>query len=134
MLNVHVLYNNYHCFFEENLAFNKQTYQYSGTYKQGNSSKAVDGNSNTDFKRGEPAGSCTMTLRVSQVVPPWWRVDLQQVEHVSEVYIVNRGSDCGCPGRFQNFQIRVGRLIDFLKLFSLTRHCCNPCHVYSPET
>ena len=41
---------------------------------------------------------------------PWWRVDLQQVQHVSEVYIVNRGSECGCPDRFKNFEIRVGRL------------------------
>ena len=93
--------------FTENLAFGKPTYQYSGTYKDGKSSKAVDGNSNTHFQYGKPEGSCTMAVRTNN---PWWRVDLQQVEHVSEVYIVNRGSDCGCPDRFKNFEIRVGML------------------------
>ena len=83
-------------FFQDNLAFGKPTYQYSGTYKDGKSSKAVDGNSNTHFQYGRPVGSCTMTVRSSSVAP-WWRVDLQQVEHVSEVYIVNRGAECGCP-------------------------------------
>ena len=57
---------------------------------------------------GEKKGSCSMTDRSAQVAP-WWRVDLQQVEDVSAVYIVNRGSDCTCPGRFKNFEIRVGR-------------------------
>ena len=47
-------------------------------------------------------------------------MDLQQVEHVSEVYIVNRGSDCGCPDRFKNFEIRVGRLI---KDYTLSQMC-----------
>ena len=69
----------------------------------------MDGNSNSDFKKGKPEGSCTMTLKSGKVAA-WWRVDLKQVEHVSEVYIVNRGSDCGCPGRFKNFEIRVGML------------------------
>ena len=96
------------CFFQENLAFGKPTDQYYGKYKDGRSSKAVDGNSNTDLMKGATKGSCTMTYR-SKNVAPWWRVDLQQVQHVSEVYIVNRGSDCGCPGRFQNFEITVGR-------------------------
>ena len=94
-------------FFQDNLAFGKPTFQYSGKYKDGESSKAVDGNSNTDFQWGNPVGSCTMTFRSSSV-KPWWRVDLGQVEHVSEVYIVNRGADCGCPDRFKNFEIRVG--------------------------
>ncbi|KAL9950685.1 hypothetical protein ACROYT_G043224 [Oculina patagonica] len=89
----------------DNLAFGKPTYQYSGTYKGGKSSKAVDGNSNTHFLYGRPQGSCTFTDKTNN---PWWRVDLQQVEHVSEVYIVNRGSECGCPDRFKNFDIRVG--------------------------
>ena len=96
------------CFFQENLAFGKPTYQYQGTYKDGKSSKAVDGNSNTDFRGGAPEGSCSQTQRTNK---PWWRVDLQQVEHVSEVNIVNRGSECACPDRFKNFEIRVGRLI-----------------------
>ena len=37
-------------------------------------------------------------------------MDLQQVQYVSEVYIVNRGSECGCPDWFKNFEIRVGML------------------------
>ena len=92
-------------FLQDNLAFGKPTYQYSGTYKDGKSHKAVDGNSDTHFQAGRSEGSCTMTLVLKE---PWWRVDLQQVEHVSEVYIVNRGSECGCPDRFKNFEIRVG--------------------------
>ena len=47
---------------------------------------------------------------------PWWKVDLLQDEHVSEVYIVNRGSECGCPDRFKNFEIRVGMLFTILSL------------------
>lgn len=101
------------CFSEDNLAYGKPTDQFKGTYKDGKSSKAVDGNSNTHFTYGRPAGSCTMTVSTPSV-KAWWRVDLQQVEHVSEVYIVNRGSECTCPDRFNNFEIRVGRLIDFL--------------------
>ena len=104
-------HGNYHYFisFEENLAYGKQTYQYRGHYKDGSSSKAVDGNSNTHFQYGKPEGSCTMTDgRQNQ---PWWRVDLGQDELVTEVYVVNRlGSDCGCGNKLDNFEIRVGRL------------------------
>ena len=96
------------CFFQENLAFRKPTDQYKSKYKGGISSRAVDGNSNTHFMGGNATGSCTMTQRTASVAP-WWRVDLQQVQHVSEVYIVNRGSECGCPSRFKNFEITVGR-------------------------
>ena len=38
---------------------------------------------------------------------PWWRVDLEQVEPVNEVYIVNR-VDC-CGDRLNPFEIRVGK-------------------------
>ena len=98
------------CFFQENLAFGKPTYQYFEKYNEGRSSKAVDGNSNTHFMAGNVTGSCTMAKQ-SKNVAPWWRVDLQQVQDVSEVYIVSRGSDCGdnCLGRFQKFEIKVGR-------------------------
>ena len=96
------------CSFQENLAFGKPSDQEFSRYKDGKSSKAVDGNSNPDWMTGAIKGSCTMTKRKGDVAP-WWLVDLQQVEHVSEVYVVNRGSDCGCPDRFKNFEIRVGR-------------------------
>ena len=103
------------CFFQENLAFGKLTYQYLNKYKTGRSSKAVDGNSNTNFMGGAEKGSCTMTQR-SVNVAPWWRVELQQVHLVSEVYIVSRGSECvpSFLGRFKNFEITVGRWIDLL--------------------
>ena len=38
---------------------------------------------------------------------PWWRVDLEQVEPVNEVYIVNRVDCCGF--RLNPFEIRVGK-------------------------
>ena len=101
------------CFFQGNLAYGKPTDQDYSMYNQGRSSRAVDGNSNTHFMAGNATGSCTMTQRDKNVAP-WWRVDLQQVHHVSEVYIVNRGSECGCPSRFQNFEITVGRWTDLL--------------------
>ena len=58
----------------------------------GESGRVVDGISD--------AGSCTVTGREQN---PWWRVDLGQVEPVSEVYIVN-------GDKLDNFEIRVGRL------------------------
>ncbi|KAL9950701.1 hypothetical protein ACROYT_G043242 [Oculina patagonica] len=83
----------------ENLAFGKQTSQIS-TDHGGVSSRAVDGNSDTNIY----SGSCTHTRWANQ---PWWRVDLGQVEPVSEVYIVNRG-DGLWSFRLSNFEIRVG--------------------------
>ena len=64
------------------------------------SSKAVDGNSNTDYSKG----SCAHTGRANN---PWWRVDLGRVETVNQVYIVNRGD--GWAWRLDSFEIRVGR-------------------------
>ena len=90
------------CFFEENLAYLKDTSQsstYSDRFATGASSNAVDGNSNTNFNDG----SCAHTLNGKQ---PWWRVDLGNVELVNEVYVVNRGGCCG--NRLNPFEIRVG--------------------------
>ena len=87
-------------FFQENLAFGKQTNQ-SGTDQGGASGRGVDGDSTTGFSQG----SCTLTTQENN---PWWIVDLGQVEPVSEVYIVNRGDSLG--NRLSNFEIRVGRL------------------------
>ena len=89
-------------FFEENLAYLKDTSQsstYNDPHATGASSNAVDGNSNTNFNDG----SCAHTLYEKQ---PWWRVDLENVELVNEVYVVNRG-DC-CENRLNPFEIRVG--------------------------
>ena len=86
------------CSFEENLAYQKDTIQ-SSIGIQGVGSRAVDGNSNTNFNDG----SCAHTLNEKQ---PWWRVDLGNVELVNEVYVVNRGDCCG--DRLNPFEIRVG--------------------------
>ena len=87
------------CFFEENLAYQKNTDQSSTLNDIGVSSNVVDGNSNTNFG----GGSCAHTLDGKQ---PWWRVDLGKVELVNEVYVVNRGDCCG--DRLNPFEIRVG--------------------------
>ncbi|CAH3161307.1 unnamed protein product, partial [Porites evermanni] len=68
----------------------------------GASSNAVDGNSNTNFF----GGSCAHTRLEKQ---PWWRVDLENVELVNEVYVVNRG-DC-CENRLNPFEIRMASIV-----------------------
>jgi len=88
----------YRCFFQENLAYNKPTIQ-SSTSPGGSSSRAVDGIINTNYIDG----SCTHTLFEANA---WWRVDLGQVDPVTEVYVVNRGDCCG--DRLSSFEIRVG--------------------------
>ena len=63
----------------------------------------MDGNSAMDFDDG----SCTHTDKNdNNYNNAWWRVDLGQVEPVSEVYIVNRNSN---GDRLSDFEIRVGR-------------------------
>lgn len=89
------------CFFQENLAFGKHADQKNGAAYGGLASRGVDGNSETNYLKG----SCTLT---ALAVRPWWRVDLGQIEPVSEVYIVNRGDGLGYW--LNNFEIRVGRL------------------------
>ena len=70
-------------------------------YHSSSSWLAVDGRSATNFF----IRSCTHTQFENKA---WWRVDLLQVEPVSEVYIVNRGDCCG--QRLNNFEILVGKL------------------------
>ncbi|XP_067028441.1 uncharacterized protein [Acropora muricata] len=80
----------------ENLAFNKPTKMIGARpFRLGT---AVDGNSQTFYT------SCIHSQMRFQ--NPWWRVDLEQVEPVNEVYIVNRGDCCG--ERLNPFEIRVG--------------------------
>ena len=85
----------------ENLAFKKPT-KMIGTSPYRPSSRAVDGNSQTTF---EP--SCIHSQYGVFFTNPWWRVDLEQVEPVNEVYIVNRGDCCG--DQLNPFEIRVGK-------------------------
>ena len=87
------------CLISDNIAFGKQTDQSSVSFG-GVSSRAVDGISNTDYY----ANSCTLTDREYN---PWWRVDLGQVEPVSEIYLVNQENQGFY--RQNNFEIRVGR-------------------------
>ena len=86
------------CFISDNLAFGKQTDQSSVSFG-GVSSRAVDGISNTD---------CTHS---GKELNPWWRVDLGQVEPVSEIYLFNQENQWFY--RQNNFEIRVGRLRHF---------------------
>ena len=65
-------------------------------------SRAVDGNSQTTF---DP--SCIHTEEGKDYENPWFRVDLEKVEPVNEVYVVNRGDCCG--ERLNPFEIRVGK-------------------------
>jgi len=83
------------------------------------SSRAVDGNSNTHYSHGK---SCTHTKNETN---PWWRVDLGQVEPVSEA-VVNRGECCGT--RLSSFEIRVGRL----KLW-FNMQCVNYCKAFKAK-
>ena len=87
------------CFFEENLAYQKNTSQSSTLNDNGVSGHAVDGNSSTQLN----GGSCARTLNEKQ---PWWKVDLGNVELVNEIYVVNGGECCG--DRLNPFEIRVG--------------------------
>ena len=67
----------------ENIAKEKMTYESSVAWS-GESYKAVDGNTDTDFMNGS---SCTHTLEESN---PWWMVDLGYEADISRVEITNR--------------------------------------------
>ena len=81
----------------DNLAQEKPTRQ-SSLYADYYASNAVDG------RKGKNVSQCTHTRTTSD---PWWRVDLEQVHPVSEVYILNRGDCCG--DRLHGAEIRVGK-------------------------
>ena len=74
---------------------------------------AVDGIYQTTWIKGY----CTHTYMESN---PWWRVDLAQVQPVSEIYLVNRG-DC-CANRLWNVEVRVGeRTLHFVATFKIPK-------------
>uniref|UniRef100_A0A8B9JQL0 Si:ch73-359m17.2 n=1 Tax=Astyanax mexicanus TaxID=7994 RepID=A0A8B9JQL0_ASTMX len=73
--------------------------QSSTTPTLGNPEYAVDGNTDTDSRRG----SCSHTLTEAN---PWWRVELPGVCNVTSVTIVNR-EDC-CSDRIKGAQIHIG--------------------------
>ena len=69
----------------------------------GVSDKAVDGNSDTEFRNG----SCAHTQPNN---PSWWRVDLGSDKvQVSDIFIVNRFSTTpGVMARSKNYSITLG--------------------------
>ena len=69
----------------------------------GVSDKAVDGNSDTEFRNG----SCAHTQPNN---PSWWRVDLGSDKvQVSDIFIVNRFStDANVMARSKNYIITLG--------------------------
>ena len=91
-----------------NFALGKATLQ-SSTFNNtkldvsGVSEKAVDGNSDTEFRNG----SCTHT---QSSYPSWWRVDLGSDKvPVSDIFIVNRFStNFDVMARSKNYKITFG--------------------------
>lgn len=94
------LFSRKYFIFLGNIAQRKPTKQ-SATAFGGAASRAVDGNSNSQWN----GRSCTHTPRQRGA---WWRVDLQMIYSVAKVKITNRG-DC-CWTRLKNFEIRVGNV------------------------
>ena len=91
-----------------NVALGKATLQ-SSTFNNtdlgvsGVAGKAVDGNSDTEFRNG----SCTHTLSSNL---SWWRVDLGSDKvPVSDIFIVNRFStNSDVMARSKNYNITLG--------------------------
>ena len=87
-----------------NLAYKKPTSQSSTCclfWSQSESHYAVDGDRDTFVT------NCALTD--FSKTDPWWRVDFERSQPVSDLYIVNildTGGCCGVP--LQNFEIRVG--------------------------
>jgi len=82
----------------QNLALGKPASQ-SSTGHKGAASRAVDGDTNSDWRKG----SCSHTSDAGQ---QWWSVDLQKVSTVVKVLIYNR-LDC-CSERLNNVKVKVG--------------------------
>ena len=80
-----------------NLALHRPTAQ-SSTYEVYSSSRAVDGNRNTNLA----SGSCSLTHYNSYA---WWRVDLGAVYTIGTVRITNRDTSCSL---LNNFDVKVG--------------------------
>ena len=88
--------------FSDNLAREKPTSQSSVyRYRQQYAHFAVDGIKGTHYTQ------CAITQDIPRTTDPWWRVDLDQVIPVSEVYILNRGDSFG--DRLNGAEIRVGK-------------------------
>ena len=97
----------------ENLAAGKNTQQ-SSTCCRGVSTRAVDGNADTEFNNGH----CSHTEKKPN--PSWWRVDLGSKNvPVSEVRIVNRFSQYSdIQQRNQDYNITLGKRCYYSKLLN----------------
>ena len=73
----------------------------SSTGWTGNSGKAVDGNSNSNYG----GKSCTHTKANRN---SWWRVDLGTTRSISTIKIQNRKCTGDCGKRLQKFEIQIG--------------------------
>ena len=93
--------------FLSDLALNQPTDQASVIFG-GVASRAVDGDSNTDWS----SGSC---MHTKEEKDPWWRVDLGASVPVAEVVIVNRLCTY-CANHMNAFEIRIGKVIFILLL------------------
>ena len=82
-----------------NFAFGKPTTQSSLFNANHGSNLAVDGNYVPDFN----ASSCLHTAKETN---PWWRVDLQKVVMVSQIFLVRRWF-C-CFSQLHDFEVRIG--------------------------
>jgi len=71
----------------------------STTAFNGDSARAVDGNTDQNFH----SGSCTHTDKDQDA---WWRVDLKKETLIHSVEVYNR-ADC-CGNRLNGFQVKVG--------------------------
>lgn len=86
-------------FQRQNVAFKKPTSQ-SSTGWGGYSSRAVDGNTNTNWR----GGSITHT-RGSSAETAWWKVYLQEAFDIEKINVFGR-SDC-CTSRLNGFTVKV---------------------------
>ncbi|CAH1247325.1 MATN2 [Branchiostoma lanceolatum] len=84
-----------------NIALGKPTHQ-SSNYDNAASSRAVDGNTNTDWD----GNSCTQTNDDGETNPTWW-VDLGGSYSIDSVEIFNRRNGC-CRDRINPFDIHIG--------------------------
>ncbi|XP_070542883.1 uncharacterized protein [Ptychodera flava] len=89
----------------ENTAYNMPAYQ-SSVDRGGVASRAVDGETNSDFA----SDSCMHTAREQD---PWWKVDLQLPHYVYAVKITNRQDSH--EFRLKGAEIRIGDRDDFTK-------------------
>ncbi|XP_050399853.1 multiple epidermal growth factor-like domains protein 10 [Patella vulgata] len=82
-----------------NVALRQQLVQQSSTRYGAVASRAVDGNTNSDWSNG----SCTHTI---EGYSGWWCVDLQQLYYFNQIKIYNR-QNTSFWGRLQGFEIKT---------------------------